>query len=66
MSDKSTLDPAHHTMKAQIKGPGAGTLRARSYHSRFNQRLIVKTRNLNRQLAESAMRDSATARAQYE
>jgi hypothetical protein len=29
-------------MKAQIKGPGAGTLRAR-YHSRFNQRLIVKT-----------------------
>ncbi len=30
-------------MRAQIKGPGAGTHRANSYHSRFNQRLIVKT-----------------------
>ena len=30
-------------MKAQIKGPGAQTPRAHSYHSRFNQRPIVKT-----------------------
>ena len=30
-------------MNSQIKGPGAGTHRARSYHSRFNQRPFVKT-----------------------
>jgi hypothetical protein len=30
-------------MTSQIKGPGAGTLRANSYHSRFKQKSIVKT-----------------------
>jgi hypothetical protein len=30
-------------MTSQIKGPGAGTHRARSYYSRFNQRPFVKT-----------------------